>query len=242
MEKEEKLVSLSGDPIYRYTDGGKEWESPHGEMAIEEITDHIEQYFGKIEMVYHEILSDTVHIDVHHIKPTKDRPFNSLITSGMSDLPMSVPDDFDAPKYLELMVTLPKDWNISQDSFKEEKWYWPVRLLKYLARFPHKYDSWLGWGHTIPNGDPAEPFSDNISFTGVIILPSITVPQKFGILKIDDEKEIVFMCYIPLYDEEMDLKLRKGSDVLLDKFDKFNITDIVDIKRRNVAKKRFGVF
>ena len=77
MKKDDKLVSLSGHPIYRYTDGEKEWESPHGEMAIEEITEHIEQYIVKIEMVYHEILSDTVHIDVHHVKPTENRPFNT---------------------------------------------------------------------------------------------------------------------------------------------------------------------
>ncbi|MFQ8729788.1 MAG: suppressor of fused domain protein [Enterocloster bolteae] len=24
--------------------------------------------------------------------------------------------------------------------------YWPIRLIKYLARFPHEYSTWLGWG------------------------------------------------------------------------------------------------
>ena len=29
--------------------------------------------------------------------------------------------------------------------------FWPIQMLKFLARFPHEYKTWLGWGHTIPN-------------------------------------------------------------------------------------------
>ena len=242
MSKDENIVSMSGDRIFRYTDGEKEWEAPHGEECIQEISDHIERHIGNIHMVYHEILSDTVHIDVHHVAPTQDRPFHTLITSGMSDLPMKVPEGAGSGKYMELMVTLPGNWEISKESFEDERWYWPVRQLKYLARFPHKFDTWFGWAHTIPNGDPAEPFAENTLLNGVILLPSINVPEQFYALQIDENKTIGFFSVIPLYEEEMDLKLRKGSDELLEKFDKYGISDIVDIKRRNVAKKRFGLF
>jgi hypothetical protein len=238
----ENLVSLSGSPIFRYTDGEKEWEAPQGEECIEEISEHIERHIGKIDSVFHEVLSDTVHIDVHHVLPTSERPFHTLLTSGMSDLPMNVPGDADVPKYMELMATLPENWEIGDAQFQNENWYWPVRLMKYLARFPHKYDTWLGWGHTIPNGDPAEAFAENCDFTGVIILPSVNVPEEFYTLTIDAEKQIEFFSMVPLYQEEMDLKLRKGTDALLEKFDKQGVTDIVDLNRKNVAKKRFGLF
>lgn len=239
---DEKVVSLSGSPIYRYTDGEKEWESPHGEECIEEISDHIEVYIGEIEAVFHELVSDTVHIDIHYVKPTAERPFHTLITSGMSDLPMCVPDEVDASRYMELMITLPEYWQISDQDFKDERWYWPLRELKFLARFPHKYGTWLGWGHTIPNGDPSEPFCKNTALSGVIILPPINVPEAFYQLKIDEEKEIHFLSIVPLFEEEMNYKLRKGYEALLDKFDESGITDVVDIKRKNVAKKRFGIF
>lgn len=88
MTKEEDLVSRSGAPIFRYIDGEKEWEAPQGEECIEEISEHIERHIGEICMVFHEVISDTVHIDVHHIKPTEERPFHTLVTSGMSDLQM----------------------------------------------------------------------------------------------------------------------------------------------------------
>ncbi len=242
MSDEENLVSLSGSPIFRYTDGEKEWEAAHGEECIEEISDHIERNIGKIETVFHEVVSDTVHVDVHHVLPTSERPFHTLITSGMSDLPMKLPNEVDATKYMELMVTLPEDWEIGDEQFKNENWYWPVRQLKFLARFPHKYDTWLGWGHTLPNGDPAEAFSENCDFNGVIILPSVNVPEAFYTLPINDEKQIEFFSIVPLFQEEMDMKLRGGTDELLAKFDKFGVSDIVDLNRRNVAKKRFGLF
>lgn len=57
---------------------------------MEEIEAHIERHVGKISMVFHEVLSDIVHIDIHQIPPTDDRPYWTLVTSGMSDLPMSV--------------------------------------------------------------------------------------------------------------------------------------------------------
>ena len=232
MSSEENVVSMSGAPIFRYTDGEKEWEAPYGEECLEEISDHIEKYIGKVDVVFHELLSDTVHIDVHHVKPTDERPFHTLITSGMSDLPMKVPEGYDVNPHMELMITLPSEWEISDEAFQNECWYWPIRQLKFLARFPHKFDSWFGWGHTIPNGDPAEPFAENTKFTGIMLAPSPNVPEEFIELKINDEKEVHFFSLIPLYEEEMNLKLRKGSDELLEKFDKYNINDIVELNRK----------
>lgn len=242
MSKEVNTLSKSGSPIFRYTDGETEWEAPVGEECIEEISNHIEQYIGEISMVFHELISDTVHIDVHHVKPTLERPFHTLVTSGMSDLKMNVPEDVGSTHYMELMVTLPKYWQIDDESFKDERWYWPVRLLKFLARFLHKFRTWLAWGHTIPNGDPADAYADNTKLSGAIILPSISVPEGFSSLEIDDDKIIEFYSIVSLYDEEMDFKLDKGADLLLDKFDKHGISDIIDTKRKNVVKKRFGIF
>jgi hypothetical protein len=234
-------LTPTGAPIYRYSDGEKAWESAQGEDSLEAISDHIEAHIGKIELVFHEIMSDTVHIDVLHVKPTADRPFHRLITSGMSDLPMQVPAEVSASPYAELILTLPADWPVSEAAFKDECHYWPVDLLKYLARFPHKYDSWLAWGHTMPNGDPAEPYADNTQLNGIMLLSSVYTPEAFDTLTISPEKIITFLSPVLLYPEEMDLKLVQGTDALLDHFSKFGITDCLDLNRRNVAKKRFGI-
>jgi hypothetical protein len=185
-------------------------------------------------------VSDTVHIDVHIVKPTEAYPFIRLVTSGMSDLPMSTPPDAGVPRHAELMITLPPDWKLDKESFEDERWYWPVRLIKTLARLPHKYGTWLGWGHTVPNGDPAEPYAADVRFDGCILLPSISVPDDFHRLRIDADKEIAFFAIVPLYKEELALKLRSGAGKLLERFDKKHIGDMIDPRRPNAGRKLFG--
>src|SRR5262245_21875975 len=112
-----KVVSISGHPVEHYRDGPNEFKPPQGQMSLEAITGHIERHLGRIETVFHELLSDVVHIDVHHVLPSAARPCHALVTSGMSDLPMAVPLEAEAPRHVELMVSLPRDWKVSQAAF-----------------------------------------------------------------------------------------------------------------------------
>ncbi|MFI8603501.1 suppressor of fused domain protein [Cellulophaga baltica] len=239
MEKSE-----SGSPIYRYTNEDKnEFEGAGGDSSMEEISDHIEAHIGKIHMVFHEIVSEQVHIDVHWVKPTKEHPFHTLITSGMSDKPMNTPEGVEGCDYAELSICLPEEWKISEEDFRDENNYWPIRFLKYLARFPHEYNTWLSYGHTIPNGNPPEAFAENTKLNTMILLPSIMFGDKFPILELEN-KTITFYTLIPLYDEEVALKMAKGVDALFDGFDKFELTDVLQINRPNtIVKKKFlGLF
>jgi len=239
-DDEKEVVSMSGQPVWHHGES-KEWEAPQGEMCLEQISDHIEAHIGPVEMVFHEVLSDTVHIDVHHVAPSDERPFHTLITSGMSDLPMTTPHE-DVPRYLELLINLPVGWKMSQQDWEDERWYWPIRQLKYLARFPHKLDTFLGYGHTVPNGDPPKPYADDTKLMCMLLLPQLSHSDEFDSLLIDEEKTIQFMSLVPIYQEEMDLKLRKGTDPLLERFEDGEVSDVIDVGRPNTAKKRFLFF
>ncbi len=151
--------SESGSPILTHT-RKKEFELALSDGdSIEKISAHIEKHIGEITHVFHEILSDQVHIDVHHIALTLARNYHTFVSSGMSDKAMSVPEGREEFRFAELMLALPADWPISDEAFKKENNYWPIRWLKILARLPHEYDTWLEYGHTVPNGDPAKPFT-----------------------------------------------------------------------------------
>ncbi len=234
-------VSPGGSPILVHS-REKDFTPAQGESHIEAISAHIERHLGPISGVFHEIISDLVHIDVHVVPASEPFPYLRLVTSGMSDLPMTLPGGAPGSAYMELMVALPADWPISADAFEDERNYWPVRLLKTLARLPHEYDTWLGFGHTIPNGHPAEPYAPGVGFDGAIVLPPVTAPEGFGTLQLDDARTIEFMSIVPLYPEEMDLKLKKDAEALLDRFDAKNIQDVIVPGRVNVARKRFGFF
>ncbi|MFD0587276.1 suppressor of fused domain protein [Paenibacillus sp. GCM10027627] len=232
--------SESGQPIYRYNDKEKEWQPPeYGEEGwVAKIEEHVSEYIGEVDSVFHEIISDTVHLDVHLIKPTPERNYFTLFTTGMSFKPMNTPEGVEGHEYAELIICLPPDWPMEEDDLENQNHYWPIRWLKMLARFPHDYDTWLGWGHTMPNGDPAEPLSEQTDMSGIILLPPVDVHEDFLSLEMGDGRTISFYAIVPLYSEEMDFKLKNGSEPLIDKFDKYGINEIINLNRRNTCKSR----
>lgn len=230
--------SESGSPIYRHQARDDEQLTPPEDAAthLEAIEAHLEKHVGKVETVFHELLSDLVHLDVLFLPAHAEMPHHTLVTSGVSDKPMDVPEGMEQVKYAELMISLPADWPLDQKSFKDEAHYWPIRWLKMIGRLPHQYNTWIGWGHTIPNGDPAEPIA-NTQFTGAMLVPPYWLPPEFFQLPINDDDQICFYNLVPLYSEELDLKLKKGADALEALFEKHEIGHVVDKDRWNVARK-----
>ncbi len=109
---------------------------------------HIEACFGAFETVLHEVVSPDIHVDVCVIPPAKDRNYYTLVTMGMGAHRMNVPAELAEYRLerAELAIALPADWKVDQEAFRDEQWYWPVRLLKTLARLPGECHTWLGWG------------------------------------------------------------------------------------------------
>jgi len=237
-------TSPGGSPVYRHVARDREFEPATGDgEAIDAITAHIERYIGPVESVFHEIVSDMIHLDVHWIEPTAQRPWHVLFTTGMSERPMTVDPDAEASDYAELVMCLPGDWPLSQEAFEDEDNYWPVRWLKQLARLPHEYESWLGFGHTIPNGDPPEPFAGNTRMCCWMMTPPMWFDDELAKLSLPDGRSIEFLSPLPIYREEMNLKLSKGAEALFDQFEKaaIPIEEIFNPARKNAAKKRFGL-
>jgi hypothetical protein len=243
MSNEASDMSPSGQPIMRHAARNKPFEPTFGDVDhIKLIEEHITRHLGAPETVFHELISDLVHIDVHILKPTPERNFYTLVTTGMSARAMVTPEGAEDYAYAELLLCLPPDWPLEQKDFENEDNYWPIRLLKMLARLPHEYDTWLAHSHTVPNGDPAEPYAPGTRFCGAILAPPLLAPPEFAQLRVSPEMDIHFWAVLPLYAEEMDLKLRKGADALFDLLDKHKACELVDVSRRNTAKKLFGLF
>jgi hypothetical protein len=229
--------SASGAPILRHRKSRNSITPPvdYDVHAAEQIEAHIERHVGQASTVYHELISNLVHIDVHIIEPTAERNFYTLVTSGMSDRPMNTPQEFEHLKYAELLLCLPPTWPLSQQDFEREENYWPVRWLKILARMPHEYDTWLWVTHTIPNGDPPEPFAANTGFCGMLLAQPVLFGDEFLELEVRAGKTVHFLCLLPIYREEMDLKLERGARELFTQLDEVGVTELLDLKRRNAC-------
>ncbi len=241
--EEEIEVSESGQPIFRHKPRERPFEPAISDGSdAEAICSHVESHLGPIDLVYHELLSDLVHIDVHEIKPRPDRNFWTFITTGMSDRPMTVPDGVDDARYAELMICLPPTWKVSDEAFQDEANYWPIGLVKMLSRLPHEYQTWLAPGHTVPNGDPPEPFDPTTKFCCALLVNPQTTPPGFDQVETAPGKVVRFLAVIRLYLEEVDLKLKKGSDEIFQKLTKQGVTELLKPGRKNVARKSIWPF
>lgn len=233
--------SESGAPIYRHQERERKPEDHFPDMdgeAIEQIEAHIEQHIGSCAFVWHELISDVVHIDIHVIAPTPERDFFTLVTTGMSDQPMHVPQGVEALQYAEVMLCLPSSWTVTEDGFKQDENYWPVRLLKWVARLPHTYQTWLGEGHTIPNGDPPQPLASNTQLCAVLLSRPMLCSEDFWQLPVRAGKTVQFYSLLPIYQEELDIKLKYGIERLYEGFDAADVSELLDIQRTNVGQMR----
>ena len=114
----------------------------------------------------------------------------------------------------ELAIALPPDWRLDEDSMKDERWYWPVRLLKVLARLPIQSDTWLGWGHTTDN---QRPFAEDTKLCGAILAEPQNIRKEGFFCHLPGGEEINFYQVIPLHREELEYKVEHNAEALLEK-------------------------
>jgi hypothetical protein len=214
--------------------------APGDEAVIRQIGAHIVRHLGTPTTVYHEVISDAVHVDIHILEPTADRPYYTLVTSGMSERAMNVPPEANAPAHLELVLCLPASWPMDQKSWEDPKHYWPIGLLKFLARFPHVMNSWLGLGHTFPNGEDARPYTPETRLCCALLGPSVTTPQEFWALTLSDGRTIGFLGLYFITADELAFKLQHGGEALHERLLAANVTELVQPARQSVLAGAFA--
>ena len=89
----------------------------------------------------------------------------------MSDLEMTIPSGTEAPRRVELIFYCSEP----QQEYLE--------TMQWLAHFPHDQRTWIGSGHTIPNGNPPAPFFGSSILDTVLFIPPIvkkdqTLPEQ----------------------------------------------------------------
>jgi hypothetical protein len=200
------------------------------------ITEHIEKHFGGNSFVFHEKKSDVVHIDVIVVLPSAACPWYTLLTSGMSDVPMPVPRAMKNATLAEVCLCLPKEWPISQVDMKwaTPEFFWPIRVLKEIARYPHLSDTWLSYGHTVSRPEPLDPAS---RFARLVLMKPLTFPEGADQVKADDGRTIRYLALIPLLQDELAFKLECGTDALKNELKAAKVTEMLDPNRRTVISR-----
>ena len=203
------------------------------------VTDHIQKYFGLNFFTLHEEKSTVVHLDVHVVLPSAPRPYYTLLTSGMSDRAMRGLRSAAKSALAEVCLCLPKEWPIGQ---KDMEWatpefFWPIVVLKNVARYPHVHETWLAAGHTIGSSQQPMALDPENRFVGLILVKPRSFSEEAQQITVADGREIQYLAIIPLLKEELTFKLELGADALDEKLNAAGITELLNPHRRSVISE-----
>lgn len=221
MKEDEKEVF----PQYSYT-----------EKEMEKISDYIERQYGEIELVAHEMVSQDIHCDIAIVSPSEEQPYYKLVTMGAGAYKMNIPKGLksDVCDRAEYVIFLPCDWKLKSD--KEED-YWPLRMLKTVARLPIRTDDWLFYSHTVELTDDGSPVAANTKFNSCVLLVSKGKDQYVKPFKLGRGKKVAFYQLYPLYKEELYYKLENSFYDLMDIVAEEELNNqVINIHRINFCK------
>ena len=179
------------------------------------VENHIRQYFGKFETLFHEPDSSDIHMDICLVPPTKERDYCILVTMGLGAHRMNVPPEQTGHKSdrAELAIALPAGWKRTPENFKDDRWYWPVHLLKDLARLSLG-GVWLHQGYV---ADHQKPFASNTWLCAALLTEPFSAAPGSAVCPLPGGEAVNFYQVLPLYRDELKYSLEHGTDALLEK-------------------------
>ena len=180
----------------------------HFEQHLREaIPNHFGRLLGGEPQVFHELVSDHMHLDVFIWAPSSQRNVWTFVTAGMSGHPMNVPTEMVGYERSELVLTLPPEWPPLDDiqrmsRSKAKRSFWPIRELKNLARLPYLYNTWLGPGHTTRAGQTLYDTYAGSQYSGMLIESVSSMPNEYANLEVAGEPIHCYGVY-PLFTQEL---------------------------------------
>jgi len=165
-------------------------------------------FFGRKSTVMHELQPLAPHVDVYIFEPEGPRTFFTLVTGGMSDIPMNAPENVDIRR-AELILYA-----------KEPKERY-VELMRWLAHLVHDQRTWFTPGSTMTNGQPPSPIFEGSDADCYFFMPSPLEPDNTLAEKLRIERETVtFLWLVPVTMAECEFIRNNGADKFFDILDK----------------------
>lgn len=196
----------------------------------DEIVRHFATTAGPVEpLSITEIVPGDVAVSIHLVPPAPGHGYLLLFTTGMSDLPLTVPAGLEAASYAELLFLLPGDWDLTPGSFAEPRNAWVIEWLRRAAHHFHEQRTWIGPGYgVLANGNPPEPLAPHVPFDSLFLFHPRTDSAQICLA---DGRVILCYTVYPLHPEERLLESREGPAALLDRLAPQASFPIVDVHR-----------
>ena len=158
-----------------------------------------------------------------------------LMTNGLHNYKMPVPEAEAGKEYNELYFCLPSYWEPEDLENPRMNWiyYWIQRLAKYVQ----EKETWFGHGHTMPTGKEALPLSETMQQNYFMLSYPILLEQELRPLQVGD-KTVHFLAIIPLFEREFLYKQGKTTRKLMKKLLENKVDEKLDDFREHVTRSR----
>lgn len=163
-------------------------------------------------------------------------PVTILMTNGLSNYSMPVPEPLVGYEHNELYFCLPSYWE--WEALDDPKMNWVFQWIQRLAKYVQEKNTWFGDGHTMPCGKEMNPLSETMQQNHFFLSSPLLLEQELEPLQIGD-KTVHFLAIIPIFGDEMDYKQGKGTFKLKQKLSTHGITEMLDDYRSTVLKSKW---
>lgn len=163
-------------------------------------------------------------------------PVTLIMTDGLSDYKMPVPEKLAGYEFNELYFCLPSYWEWEDLENPNMNWIFP--WIKRLAKHVVDKQTWFGHGHTMPCGKEMESLSPKMKQNHFILMNPMLCSLELEPIKLGD-KSVNFLAITPIFPDEMDYKQGKGTFKLIRKFEQHGISELLDDFRSTVLRSKW---
>lgn len=163
-------------------------------------------------------------------------PVTVVLTNGLSDFKMPVPEKMAGREYNELYFCLPSYWE--WDALEDPRMNWIYPWIQRLVRFVKDRNTWFGPGHTMPCGSEMNSLSDTMRQNHFFLTDPILLENEMSPIEVDG-KLIHFLAIVPIFPDEMDFKQGKGTFKLLQKLSSHGVTEKLDDYRDTTLRSKW---
>lgn len=223
------LGMFGGGPKKKATD--PEVHVQNAALMAQFLSEHVGEVYSHISF---NMIDTDDPLSMIILKPTKNRDYYLVVTSGVSALPMV--NGNGEEHFSEFVLALPKTWNPPKDEdhfttlSPEDKF--PLGLLLKLSEVPRLDGLQFGFGHTLDTGQLGGSGFSRVMFHFTLLdeLGLEIVPDA-----VDGVKVIAFLKVYPITEEEFEFKNQHDSDELLDKLSDSKKGALFDLTRKTVV-------
>lgn len=170
----------------------------------------------------------------------KNSAVTVVMTNGLFEKKMKVPEKFADRTRCELYFCLPDYWD--WEDVENPQMNWVFNWIQKLAKHLLENDTWYGPGHSFPAGNPPSAISQTMKQSYFMLSDPLLLESELYPITLENKEEVCFYGIIPIFEDEFDFKAAKTTVKFLKKFTAKRHTEKLDDFRESIRIKRYRIF